>query len=203
MSLTGVCTADEVRSSWPGSCRWTWRRDGDEHRRSRQKIAASSHVKAVSRRTERTRDDKPVQTLGSGNRPALIRDHPRLSLSSQTASQLTSVASGVSAVNGGALWPVSPKITSGRSSPKGRHLPKRGEDTDRISRIAQLSKSHVERINGGKLDGIATCLCASFGELSYSARPEGRIATTLSHPSAPYSRANSIRLASSSDESWL
>ena len=55
---------------------------------------------------------RPVQTLGSGNRPALLRDHPGLSVSSQTASQLTSVASGV---NGGALRPVSPETTNGRS----------------------------------------------------------------------------------------
>ena len=102
-----------------------------------------------------------------------------------------------------AFLPDQPKMTNGISAPKSRYSPKRTKDADRTPRVAQLSKSHVERINGGKLDGIATCLCASFGELSYSARPEGRIATTLSLHSAPHSRANCIRLASSSDESWL
>jgi len=60
------------------------------------------------------------------------------------------------------------------------HPPESAKDADRTSRIARLLKCHFERINGGKLEAIATCLCVIFGELSCSVRSEERIATILS-----------------------
>jgi hypothetical protein len=66
--------------------------------------------------------------------------------------------------------------------------PESAKDADRTSRIARLLKCHFERINGGKLDAIATCLCVLFGELSCSVRSEESIATILSQCRAPFAR---------------
>ena len=80
MSLTGACTTGEVRSSWPGSCRRACGRDGDQDSRPRRQIASSILVKSVSRRSDRTRDHKPVQSLAFGSRQARHRDRTCLSL---------------------------------------------------------------------------------------------------------------------------
>jgi hypothetical protein len=62
------------------SCRRTWRRDGDEDRRSRWQIAASILVKSVARGSDGARDHQPVQSLAFGSRQDLPRDRPCLSL---------------------------------------------------------------------------------------------------------------------------